>query len=86
MKLIEKTTLRTNWSVAELKELGTKLSRLTPEEDHFKLSSIRFYDSEDSIEVVFKQRKGPETVGGWRIVLSGDGEKYKFEKAEWFDT
>ena len=84
-KAMDSIQLKENWSVSDLKALAKKLAAATPEADQFKVTSIRFYDLEDSIELVIKKERKGEGVGGWRVKVTMKEGKYVQSSREWFD-
>ena len=85
-KAIEAIQLKENWSVSDLKTLAKKLADSTPEADEFKVTSIRFYDLEDSLELIVKKERKGERVGGWRVQVTLKQGKYVHLNKEWFDV
>jgi len=87
IKAINKIKLKEEWSYADLKAIAVNLEASTMEDgDEVFLSSIRFHESGDSMEMVFFQRVRNSAVGGWKVRLKRDGKTFVFDGSEWFDV
>jgi hypothetical protein len=87
--LIEKMSLKEEWSVKDLKELARELNAISGEDaPKARLGGVRFWDSEDTISITFSMiRKGAdEPVGGWNIVLTNKKGTYVHREHQWFDN
>lgn len=78
--------IKENWSISDIESIAKTLEGATPENsDDVWVSSLRFYESGDKMEVLFYQRVGKSNVGGWRVTLKLEKGVYLLDKSEWFD-